>query len=327
MNCQQIDNYILDYCENKLPDNLSDEIREHLKECVLCRNNEKWTQMESEILQQTIEVPPLENGFSTKVMQTLQARDEISAANTTSKFPTTRKSIYAAFTTLAIAAVILLVIIIPHGKQKDDSLLHVARNTTEKYEKMSVPTPIESDAEQNKFKQDIVEGRNINIHDKKIVDSQSKPVEALKVTPDNTRDKKEESKASSILNQVMPLQSSNVLPIPAGIPPQYHLVKRVIDDAQTVYYYGEDRDQADSNINFTISVSKSDIGTNNTALKAPQMPMGIASIPVENTRTIEYNDQLFTVKIVVILPNEEANHLLSSIVLTYPSNKSTDIIP
>jgi RNA polymerase sigma-70 factor (ECF subfamily) len=76
MNCRQIDDYLLDYCENKLPAHLCNEIEEHLKTCPLCRNNEKWTRAENRILSKSVEIPPLAPNFDKKLMQILRSREE-----------------------------------------------------------------------------------------------------------------------------------------------------------------------------------------------------------------------------------------------------------
>ncbi|NLJ72081.1 MAG: zf-HC2 domain-containing protein [Syntrophomonadaceae bacterium] len=68
MNCQQINKYILPYCDNNLPPELVRQIDEHIASCESCANNITLTRIENSVLHN---LPALEprTDFTNDVMQ------------------------------------------------------------------------------------------------------------------------------------------------------------------------------------------------------------------------------------------------------------------
>ncbi len=109
MNCQQIDEYILNYVDNKLSPELRSEMEEHLEGCETCQNLLKISCMEKQILIEARDIPALRDNFTSQLMQTISNR------------PATRSSLLSRFAsyrflfagTAAAAAIILLALYLP----------------------------------------------------------------------------------------------------------------------------------------------------------------------------------------------------------------------
>lgn len=71
MDCQQIDEYILAYCDGTLSPELTVLLNEHLQNCNYCRKMVDLCRMETEILSVAPDVPPLSDDFSLRVMSSL----------------------------------------------------------------------------------------------------------------------------------------------------------------------------------------------------------------------------------------------------------------
>jgi len=115
MKCQQIDEYIMHYCDNTLSPELRVLVDEHLSACVSCQNKVKLTRMENSILAEGLVIPPLSEDFTARVMQSLCKTPEVPAETTESVFSSAAKQKRHHFYLggAAAAAVILIALSVP----------------------------------------------------------------------------------------------------------------------------------------------------------------------------------------------------------------------
>ena len=71
MNCQQIDQILLQAQKNEIPTQVQHEIEKHLEECVSCRINVYLTQLEDDVLTEPAAVPLIRSDFIQRTMQLL----------------------------------------------------------------------------------------------------------------------------------------------------------------------------------------------------------------------------------------------------------------
>lgn len=320
MNCRQIDDFILDYCENKLPDDLMSEIQEHISHCPFCCNNEKWTRLENKILQKPVEIPSLSDNFCTAVMQKLQALDEMSAIDKTNAIK--RKTFYSAFSALAAVAVILLVVMIPTGLQNDKIPIRLAQNNSAKYEKTSIQSKILAGSKPDVAAEHDIDqgGGGTDISSKEQAANESIEIQTLPPGEEIRRDIIAGSRALSSYDKTISAPVSSDAIIPEGIPSEYHLVKNVTENNSNVYYYSCDGERPDSNISLIITISEAPEINNMNIEDAAGTSMSIASMPAKNNRTIEYGGKVYSVELKMLSNGEESTQLLDSIVLTPSSN-------
>lgn len=106
MNCQHYRNIMFDYFETELSSKERDDINQHLQACEFCRRQYELTRLENQILQDTGDIPEIDDAFNHKVMNMIKAgavnNQEISAR----KKP--RYRWLPAYSKAAAAAVLLL---------------------------------------------------------------------------------------------------------------------------------------------------------------------------------------------------------------------------
>lgn len=100
MNCQQVDKYILAYCDNDLPPELANQVEQHIKDCNNCAANMALTKLENSILNN---LPPVEptDSFTANVMQKVFVT---TPEHYSSKFLSKKTLIFA----IPVAAVLLI---------------------------------------------------------------------------------------------------------------------------------------------------------------------------------------------------------------------------
>ncbi len=113
MNCQQIDEYLFAYCDEKLSPELRSLIDEHLDGCEICQNMVRITRMENQILTDAADIPLLSEDFSGQVMRSIfdQPSTPAGASSAGLLARLSRYRLYIGGT--AAAAVILLALYLP----------------------------------------------------------------------------------------------------------------------------------------------------------------------------------------------------------------------
>lgn len=114
MNCQLIDQYVFDYCENNISPALREKIDHHLAECQRCSQQVNLTCLENEFLSDKSDLPDLTDDFADKVMHKIHALEQKSAVV---PFPQTKtgrvKFADLMLTAAVMGLVVLLVIVTP----------------------------------------------------------------------------------------------------------------------------------------------------------------------------------------------------------------------
>lgn len=72
MNCQQIDKYIYEFCDNRLTPQMQDGIKAHLEHCESCRDKVAAARCEGNLLRSMETIPPLQPDFTMQVMSLIQ---------------------------------------------------------------------------------------------------------------------------------------------------------------------------------------------------------------------------------------------------------------
>ena len=72
MNCQQIDKYIYEFCDNRLAPQMQDGIKAHLDHCESCRDKVAAARHEGHLLRSMETIPPLQPDFTARVIALIQ---------------------------------------------------------------------------------------------------------------------------------------------------------------------------------------------------------------------------------------------------------------
>lgn len=114
MNCQLIDQYVFDYCENNVSPALREKIDHHLAECQRCSQQVNLTCLENEFLTDKSDLPDLPDDFTDKVMLKIRSSEQKAAVV---PFPQTKtgrvKFADLILTAAVMGLVVLLVIVTP----------------------------------------------------------------------------------------------------------------------------------------------------------------------------------------------------------------------
>ncbi|MGI5879718.1 MAG: anti-sigma factor family protein [Syntrophomonadaceae bacterium] len=126
MNCQHVDRYLYDFCDNRLSPTIHNEIESHLRKCEQCRLKAELTQLENEVLSDKSYIPALTDNFTDKVMENLSMKMACGTA------VDNRKKIFSLFKTgdlvwtAALMAIVLLMIVIAPQVIPDKTQFQVA---------------------------------------------------------------------------------------------------------------------------------------------------------------------------------------------------------
>lgn len=114
MNCQQIDKYLFEYCNNKLSPESQQEFTDHLQCCESCKVLVDITLLEDDILKEAADLPLLKDDFTQRVIQQVSIAPHLvdaSVQSTTASRPKKASRFYLGGA--VAAAVILLALFIP----------------------------------------------------------------------------------------------------------------------------------------------------------------------------------------------------------------------
>lgn len=165
MNCQQIDRYIFDFCEQNLSPELEIQIQEHIEQCPICRNKIELTRLENEVLSESINSPVLDDNFTSDVLNLIksdstmvlpQKRQYVSEqAKSLRKF-----KIPQAFSVPAMVAIIVICALLIPGLNDIHSNIKLA-DGTKNVEKSNLDTKsdsgilVDSESSTRKLKKDL----------------------------------------------------------------------------------------------------------------------------------------------------------------------------
>lgn len=159
MNCQQIDRYIFDFCEQNLSPELELQIQEHIEKCPMCLNKVELTRLENEVLRENINVPVLDKNFTSNVLNLIQSKSTTVSLNKDPQLSEKNKNlkrfkIPKFFYVPAMAAIIVLCALLIPGLSDMHSDIKLADSTKNtEYDKLNTLTEnVQADSESSTSK-------------------------------------------------------------------------------------------------------------------------------------------------------------------------------
>lgn len=113
MNCQLIDRYIFDYCEDNVSPTLKNKIDQHLTECQCCCNQVKLTRLENECLADITDVPVLPDDFTAQIMHKVYQKEKAATGFVATSRPSRSKVLNLSLSAAVMGLMILLVVSTP----------------------------------------------------------------------------------------------------------------------------------------------------------------------------------------------------------------------
>lgn len=268
MNCQEIEKYCLDYCDNNLSSELRTSFDEHLQQCHSCRNLVNLTHLENEALADPLDIPALSPDFNARLLDRIQSRGmlypdrEAKPNGQYHKYLFNRP--YVKRSWALIAAALLLVLLIPsifnqglYNNQQEvrskNAALNPARYDNTAIEKTSLKKVSDeslnqessqpkygSAAENNQIKAD---NTQININQELQLNApanQQIPMavhEPQDLVPGNGSSR--EVNKSKLNSRLQSSHDEGLKPYPENIPVTYELVLKDESNGQYIYQYRE----------------------------------------------------------------------------------------
>ncbi|MDD2619898.1 MAG: zf-HC2 domain-containing protein [Syntrophomonadaceae bacterium] len=271
MNCQDIEKYCLDYCDNNLSPELNELFEQHLQQCNNCKNLIDLTMLENSILLDPIDIPPLKPDFNARLLDRIDSNGQLypnSALSNNgglSKYLFNRPFIKRSWA--LIAAVLLLALVLP-------SILNQNINNSQHLAQNDIDNNSQPQYNKTKLERTTTEKSNLSL-DQEIVQLKSESK-----TPSSTEDLADSGKQAKITNQEIALDtlapqelvagngssreanktkiSSRLLvndeasePYPENLPPNYQLVANNQSNGQFIYLYRETATNEELNIIIT----------------------------------------------------------------------------
>lgn len=127
MNCQQVDKYLFDYCDNILTPEQQLLFKQHLADCPGCRQMVDQALLETSILREEWDTPALPADFTSRVMEQIAAKPISQAGSTVSPAVAGGKGSWQRwFMGVAAAAAVLLMVVYGPGMIKNEKIINVA---------------------------------------------------------------------------------------------------------------------------------------------------------------------------------------------------------
>jgi len=130
MNCQQVDKYLYDYCDNILNPEQQEQIEQHLVNCPGCRKIVEETQLENSILREQWHTPDLPDDFTARVMNQVMGMGMVNDSSALRIQPDKKVNIKWArrlVNLAAMGAILLMALYIP-GMVKNQNFTQLAGN-------------------------------------------------------------------------------------------------------------------------------------------------------------------------------------------------------
>lgn len=127
MNCQQVDKYLYDYCDNILAPEQQLLFKQHLADCPGCRQAVDQALLETSILREEWDTPDLPVDFTSRVMERIAAKPISQAGSTVSPAVAGGKGSWQRWFACVVAAAAVLLMVV-YGPQmiKNEKIINVA---------------------------------------------------------------------------------------------------------------------------------------------------------------------------------------------------------
>ena len=127
MNCQQVDKYLYDYCDNILTPDQQILLQQHLAGCPGCRQVVDQALLETSILREEWDTPALPADFTSRVMKQIAAKPIPQAGSTVSPAVAGGKGSWQRwFAGVVAAAAVLLMVVYGPQMIKNEKIINVA---------------------------------------------------------------------------------------------------------------------------------------------------------------------------------------------------------
>jgi len=242
MNCQQIDKYLYEYCDNNLNPLLRAEFDQHLKHCASCQSLVNEAMWEGTILRQEWSIPALPDDFTDKVMNRIANSSFKEPLTPHSHVSITNKKYISGWKAmvLAMAAIFLLAFNIqavkdnPRTKIDNQGQSPIAYTDTSNTDTANNSKRLLENQELRK-KSSITEEKNTTTPDKPNIN-----VSSSNKTSDGNMADSSASSMDSVLMMSQAAATPAVLSVqPANLPSSYILLTMTEGDGNTTYTYGK----------------------------------------------------------------------------------------
>jgi len=127
MNCQQVDKYLYDYCDNILTPDQQILLQQHLAGCPGCRQVVDQALLETSILREEWDTPALPADFTSRVMKQIAAKPIPQAGSTVNPAVVNRKGPWQRwFMGVVAAAAVFLMVVYGPEIIKNEKIINVA---------------------------------------------------------------------------------------------------------------------------------------------------------------------------------------------------------
>ncbi|MGI5912242.1 MAG: anti-sigma factor family protein [Syntrophomonadaceae bacterium] len=260
MNCQQVDKYIFDYCDNILNPDRRAELELHLETCVNCQKLVNEALLESSILREEFYIPSLPDDFTCQVInrvKSLSGREcpiFLSQVIPPKKYKLSSWFLKRGAITAGLLAILFIsgmlaypdFIKIANYTNDNQYLKNSSANTTSEFLPLTEANPelpiIEQQAEKPQTRNKYSPVDTLDKND------EAPPLNRVQENIDTIKQEKleEEAPIAAIKNpkpDVMLAKELNnideVIPVqPINLPADYMLIKRVDNDGYSTYTYG-----------------------------------------------------------------------------------------
>ncbi len=328
MNCQQVDRYILDYCNNILSPELAVELEQHAQECFICAKGLELTKIENSLLHS---LPILEpsSDFTAKVMQNINI---VNAANNNSL---NNKANYpkSLLWLIPIAAVLVMFLTTSFPNifnfnntvqlSQEDSNPQIITESEQPL-KISLNDSMNKTFNDGPVKEKVIlnqnqaylDNDNINIENEKIYELGSQDLTAY----DREIMKQDSPNRAESMMRMANIDNASIELTPQNIPPEFSLLEvRHDSDEQLSYYYTDEENQIKLDI-IIARISSVDEKANEEIDNVEQETQDVAGYNYSalNVLTFNFNndDKEYLITIKSNLSEEKIISLSSSINFT-----------
>lgn len=258
MNCQQVDKYLYDYCDNILTPEQQVLFEEHLAGCHSCRQVVDQALLETDILREEWDTPALSPDFTSRVMEQI-ALTAISQVDPATQYTVNRKRPWLSwFMSITAAAAVLLIVLYVPGMIKNEKIINMADR--ERIASQSASGKAKANRPANKQNDDVlvggkgeVEGNTKEVYlrsaneeqSESAVANQSSPVITPKNEPvmygtnDNIVSDYAIRKSPDQQSKEEAMVTTSVFPVqPANLPASYTIVDKVASAGSCIYIFG-----------------------------------------------------------------------------------------
>lgn len=312
MNCQEIEKYCLDYCDNNLSSELRRPFEEHLEQCKHCRNLLYLTGMENEVLADPVDIPALAPDFNARLLDRIQAHgplypnEKVKSGGQFHEYLFNRPYVKRSWA-LLVAALLLVLLIPPILNQDSNNNRQLAGNNTLQTQILPQQSNLMEKASLDKahdeyLKQETIQpqsdstgGDSTPVYgdgevryksSKQEIPEQEIPLavhEPDELIPGNGSSR--EVGNSNLSSRSITNHQEELKPYPENLPVGYELVQNNVSNGQYIYQYRENTTNTELNIIITPLDQQISAGSMGAADSAAVKTSAAESCPILDPNT------------------------------------------